>query len=104
MISSTSQIFDTIIDDSYWPLAMSHAALLRNLTPRGNRKQSAYEKLTGKSPCELLSIVQPFGASCFVHDSNPDVQKLDPKAWKATMLDTTLILIPTRLSTLLPRW
>ena len=61
---------------------MLHAALLRNRTPRGNRKQSAYEKLTGQSPCELLSIVQPFGASCFVHDSNPDVQKLDPKAWK----------------------
>ena len=82
MISSASQISDTIIDGSHWPLAMAHAAFLRNLTPSGNRKQSAYEKLTGKSPCELLSIVQPFGASCFVHDSSPEVQKLDPKAWK----------------------
>ena len=44
---------------------------------------SAYEKLTGKSPAQLLSILQPFGASCFVHDSHPTVQKLDPKAHKA---------------------
>ena len=61
---------------------MEHAALLRNLTPRGDRKQSAYENLTGKSPDDLLAIFQPFSASFFVHDSNPDVQKLDPKAWK----------------------
>ena len=82
IISSASQISDTIIDDSYWPLAMLHASFLRNLTPRGNRTQSAYEKLTGKSPEKLLSIVQPFGASCFVHDSSSDVKKMDPKAWK----------------------
>ena len=82
IMSSAKQISDTILDDSYWPLAMLHAAFLRNLTPRGNRKISAYEKLTGKSPSDLLSIVQPFGTTCFVHDSSPDVQKLDPKAFK----------------------
>ena len=82
IISSAAQISDTIIDDSYWPLAMLHASFLRNLTPRGERTQSAYEKLTGKSPEKLLSIIQPFGASCFVHDSSPDVKKMDPKAWK----------------------
>ena len=82
MMSSAKQIRDTILDDSYWPLAMAHASFLRNLTPRGNRQISAYEKLTGKSPRDLLAIVQPFGTTCFVHDSNPDVQKLDPKAFK----------------------
>ena len=82
MISTASQIGDTIIDDSYWPLAMLHASFLRNLTPRGTRTLSAYEKLTGKSPQNLLSIIQPFGASCFVHDSNADIKKMDPKAWK----------------------
>ena len=33
MILTASQISDTIIDESYWPLAMSHATLLWNLSP-----------------------------------------------------------------------
>ena len=82
MISSASQIQDTIIDDSYWPLAIQHAALLRNLIPTGNRKISAYETITGKSPGRLLSTLKPFGSPCFVHNSSPTVKKMDAKAFK----------------------
>ena len=83
IISSAAQISGTINDASYWPLAMSHATLLRNLTPRGNRKTSAYEMLSGNDPTYVLLKLQPFGAPCFVHDSSPTVQKMDSKAYKA---------------------
>ena len=33
---------------TYFPLAMEHAVLIRNLLPKGKREKSAYEKLTGK--------------------------------------------------------
>ena len=82
-ISSAAQISNTIIDSTHWPLAISHATLVRNLTPRGNSEKSAYEIITGKNPHDIISILQPFGTPCFVHDSSPTVQKLDDKAFKA---------------------
>ena len=63
MMSSAKQIRDTILDDSYWPLAMLHASFLRNLTPRGNRQISAYEKLSFRTRCRT-SFSDHFNIFC----------------------------------------
>ena len=66
---------------NFYPLAIEHAVLLRNLLPKGERKLSAYEFLTKKSPKEIISQLHIFGSTIYVHNSSNEVKKMQEKAF-----------------------
>ena len=65
------------LPNDYYSLAITHAVLLRNLIPKGNRKQSAYEIITGKDPNDILKQLHIFGAKVYIHKSSNDVTKME---------------------------
>ena len=67
---------------TYYPLAIEHAVLIRNLLPRENRKISAYESLTKQDPKNILERLHTFGAKAFVHNQKDDITKMQEKAFE----------------------
>ena len=67
---------------TYYPLAMEHAVLIRNLLPKGKREKSAYEKLTGKDPRKILDRLFIFGSKAYVHNQKDDISKMQEKAFE----------------------
>ena len=65
------------LSNDYYPLAITHAVMLRNLIQKGNRKMSAYELLTGNNPKEILSKLHIFGAKVYLHKSGNEVTKME---------------------------
>ena len=67
---------------TYYPLAIAHAALIRNLLPRGEREKSAYEMLTGKDPKIILDRLHIFGSKVFVKNQKDDITKMQEKGFE----------------------
>ena len=70
------------LSETYYPLAIAHAVMIRNLLPRGERKISAYEMLTGKDPRKIIERLHTFGAKAFVHNQKDDTTKMMDKVFE----------------------
>ena len=79
------------LSETYYPLAVEHSVLVRNLIPKGNRKISAYEMLTKKDPNKILARLHTFGAKAFVHNSKDDITKMQDKAFEDTYIGYDLM-------------
>ena len=55
------------LPETYYPLAIEHAVMVRNLLPKGNRKISAYELLTKQDPIKILKRLHIFGTKYLMY-------------------------------------
>ena len=70
------------LPSTYYPLAIEHSVMVRNLLPKGIRKLSAYEILTGKDPKIILDRLKIFGSKAYVHNSKDDITKMQEKGFE----------------------
>ena len=68
--------------ETYYPLAIQHAVMVRNLLPKGKRENSAYEMLTGKDSKKIIARLHTFGSKALVQNSKDDIIKMQNKAFE----------------------
>ena len=77
--------------ETYYPLAIQHAVMVRNLLPKGKREKSAYEMLTKKDPNKIIARLHTFGSKAFVHNSKDDITKMMNKAFEGIYIGYDLL-------------